>query len=106
MRGKFLYNVVTASTNGVYGVDEFVGREFQNGKWMLQVNFKAVSVAAPYGSGDWRLYDVVDDPAETRHLAKEQPEMLKGLQAASNRYAKRCRRGFVEIVGDLARLGS
>ena len=60
----------------------------KNGKWMRQGNFKAVSVATPYGSADWCLYNVVDDPGETRDLAKEQPEILKKLQAAWNRYAK------------------
>lgn len=60
----------------------------QNGKWMRQGDFKSVSVAPPYGSGNWQLYNVVDDPGETRDLAKEQPEILKKMQAAWDRYAK------------------
>ncbi len=55
---------------------------------MRQGDFKAVSVAPPYGSGNWHLYNVVDDPGETRDLAKEQPEILKRLQAAWDRYAR------------------
>jgi arylsulfatase len=60
----------------------------QNGKWMRQGDFKAVSVAKPYGTGDWHLYNVVNDPGETHDLAKEQPEMLKKLREAWNRYAE------------------
>lgn len=59
-----------------------------NGKWTRQGDFKAVSVAPPYGSGKWHLYNVVDDPGETRDLAKEHPDTLKKLQAAWDRYAK------------------
>jgi arylsulfatase A-like enzyme len=88
MRGKSLRSVLTGSTKAVYGADEFIGGELQNGRWIRQGSFKAVSVAPPYGAGNWRLYNLADDPGETRDLAKEQPLALKKLQAAWDRYAK------------------
>ncbi len=88
MRGKSLKDVLTGSAEAVYDEDDFVGGEMVNGKWMRQGSFKAVSVAPPYGSGSWHLYNVVDDPGETRDLAREQPETLRKLQAAWDRYAK------------------
>ncbi len=60
----------------------------QNGKWMRQDDYKAVSVAAPYGSGVWHLYNVVDYPGETRNLTKEHPDILTKLQDAWDSYAK------------------
>jgi arylsulfatase len=80
--------VLTGSTKRVYDADEFVGGEMVNGKWMRQGDFKAVSIAKPYGDANWRLYSVVDDPGETRDLAKEHPEMLRKLQVAWDSYAK------------------
>ena len=88
MRGKSLKGVLTGSTKEVYDKDEFIGGEMQNGKWMRQGDFKAVSVAPPYGTGTWHLYNLADDPGETHDLAKERPEILKKLQAAWDRYAK------------------
>jgi arylsulfatase len=88
MRGKSLKGVLTGSTNAVYGADEFVGGEMQNGKWMRQGDFKAVSVSPPYGTGTWHLYNLADDPGETRDLSKKHPEILKKLRAAWDRYAK------------------
>ena len=88
MRGKSLKGVLTGSTKAVYDENDLVGGEMQNGKWMRQGNLKAVSVAPPYGSGVWKLHNVVDDPGETRDLAKVQPEKLKQLQAAWDDYAK------------------
>ena len=87
MRGKSLQGVLTGSASTVYGADEFVGGEMQNGKWMRQGNFKAVSVAPPYGTGAWHLYNLADDPGETHNLASAQPETLKKLQAAWDSYA-------------------
>lgn len=80
--------VLTGSIKTVYDANDFVGGEMGNGKWMRQGDYKAVSVAPPYGSGNWQLYNVVVDPGETRDLAKEQPERLKQLQAAWDHYAK------------------
>ena len=87
MRGKSLQGVLTGSKNAVYGADDLVGGEMQNGKWMRQGDFKAVSVAPPYGTGIWHLYNIADDPGETHDLAKEQPETLKKLQEAWDHYA-------------------
>ncbi len=88
MRGKSLKGVLTGSTRWVYGADELVGGEMINGKWMRQGDFKTVSVAPPYGTGTWHLYNLADDPGETRDLAGDQPKILKKLQTAWDRYAK------------------
>jgi arylsulfatase len=87
MRGRSLAGVLSGTRTSVYAADEFVGGEMQNGKWMRQGDFKAVSVAPPYGPGAWHLYNLADDPGETRDLAKEQPETLDRLIAAWNRYS-------------------
>jgi arylsulfatase len=87
MRGKSLQGVLAGSAKAVYGTEEFVGGEMQNGKWMRQGDFKAVSVAPPYGTGAWHLYNLADDPGETHDLADEQPERLKELQTAWDHYA-------------------
>jgi len=87
MRGRSLHGMLTGSTKAAYDENDFVGGEMQNGKWMRQGNFKAVSVAPPYGTGTWYLYNIANDPGETHDLAKAQPATLKTLQAAWDRYA-------------------
>ncbi len=88
MMGKTLKGVLTGSTKAVYGADEVVCGEMQNGKWARQGDFKAVSVSPPYGTGIWHLYNLADDPGETKDLAGKKPETLKKLQAAWDQYAK------------------
>jgi arylsulfatase len=88
MWGKSLKGVLTGSREAVYNPNDLVGGELQNGKWMRQGDFKAVSVAPPYGEGRWHLYNVATDPGETRDLAKKQPKTLRRLRRAWERYAK------------------
>jgi arylsulfatase len=85
--GRSLTGVLSGARKTVYAADDFVGGEMQNGKWMRQGDFKAVSVAPPYGSGAWSLYNLVDDPGETRDLSNDRPEIRDRLIAAWNRYA-------------------
>jgi arylsulfatase len=59
----------------------------QNGKWIRQGSYKAVSVAPPYGEAVWHLYDLANDPGETNDLADTEPEKLAELQTAWQEYA-------------------
>jgi arylsulfatase len=88
MRGRSMKGVLTGSKQTVYGAKDLVGGEMQDGKWMRQGDFKAVSVSPPYGTDTWHLYNVKNDPGETRDLAKKHPETLKKLQAAWHSYAR------------------
>jgi arylsulfatase len=88
LRGKSLRPVLAGKAETVYGEEAFVGGEMQNGKWMRQGDYKAVTVAPPYGDGQWRLFDVVKDPGETNDLAAAKPELLAKLQEAWDEYAE------------------
>jgi arylsulfatase len=88
IRGKPLTGVLKGSATRVYSDDEYVGGEMGNGKWMRQGRYKAVSVAPPYGDGMWRLFDVVNDPGETKDISPEMPGKLSELQAAWDEYAR------------------
>ena len=88
MRGRSLKAVLAGSSGAIYGKKDLIGGEMQNGKWMRQGDFKAVSAAPPYGSGTWQLYNMEDDPGETNDLSRSHPAILKNLKAAWDRYAK------------------
>ena len=80
-------HVLRAQTK-VYGADDFVGGEMRNGKWMRQGDFKALFVPPPKGAGKWELYNLAEDPGETRDLSGQKPELLKVLQTEWEHYAK------------------
>jgi arylsulfatase A-like enzyme len=86
-RGRSMLGLLDGSQERIYGDDEFVGGEMGNGKWMRQGDFKAVAVSAPYGTGEWTLFNVVDDPGEANDLAESMPEKLAILRNAWDQYA-------------------
>ena len=88
VRGRSMAGVLSGARQSVYGEDDFIGGEMQNGKWMRQGDFKAVSVARPFGSGNWQLFNLREDPGETRDLAGDMAETLDRLTAAWDRYAE------------------
>jgi len=88
MRGRSLVGVTLGSQAEPYSTDALIGGEMINGKWMRKGDYKAVLVAAPFGPGEWRLYNTAEDPGETADLSTEYPEILEELLAAWNGYAE------------------
>ncbi len=87
MRGRSMRGLLDGTRESIYGSKEFVGGEMGGGKWMRQGDYKAVMAPAPYGTGVWQLFDVVEDPGEARDLSQLMPEKLEILKAAWDRYA-------------------
>ncbi len=88
MRGRSLAGVTSGSQEDTYAKETLIGGEMINGKWMRKGDYKAVLVAKDFGPGTWKLYNVTEDPGETRDLSKEQPAILQELQTAWDQYAK------------------
>jgi len=88
MRGRSLASLLSGDVKSVYSSDEYIGGEMGGGKWMRQGDYKATMVAKPYGSDEWRLYNVLKDPGETRDLSKDMPDLLQELINEWDNYAK------------------
>ena len=85
MRGSSLVGVLTGKANNTH--EEALGGEMLNGKWMRKGNYKAVLIAKPWGPNEWKIYDVVNDPGETKDLSKQQSELLEELRNAWDVYS-------------------
>lgn len=63
--------------------DELIGkRGIRQGSWKL------VHMPPPYGNGEWQLYDLSRDLAETNDLAADMPEKVAELEALWEQYAE------------------
>ena len=87
MRGRSMIAVLNGSGETVYDDIAFLGGEMGDGKWMRQGDFKAVMVPEPFGTGEWQLFNVVEDPGEAQNLSKTMPAKLEALKAQWDRYA-------------------
>ena len=72
-----------------------VGFETAGHKGVFKGDHKLVRVGAPVGDGHWRLFNLAEDPGETRDLAAEQPERFAGMLADYEAYAERV--GVLEV---------
>ena len=86
-RGRSMVGILDGSASEIYSDQEFIGGEMGVGKWMRQGAYKAVSIAEPYGTGQWKLFNVEADTGEANDLASEMPDKLEELTAAWAEYA-------------------
>jgi arylsulfatase len=79
--------------------EDWVVFELFGNKYVVAGDYKAIRVRpGMWGDGKWHLYDIKQDPGETRPLEAEQPERLQKMIAIFERYAKE--KGVVPVADD------
>ncbi len=56
------------------GWELFGNRAIRQGDWKLRWQFR------PFGTGEWELFNLADDPAERFDLATKSPDKLEDMQ--------------------------
>ncbi len=87
MKGKSFLKVLSDASESTYSPDEYIGGEMGTGKWMRKGNYKAQMVPNPYGTNEWKLFDLSLDPGETTDISADKPELLEELKAAWVKYS-------------------
>ncbi len=57
-----------------------LGYELSGNQALFKGDLKLVKNAPPIGDGQWHLYNLRDDPGETRDLPQPLPEAFKAMQ--------------------------
>ena len=79
--------------------EEGVVFELFGNTYVMAGDYKAIRVRpGMYGDGEWHLYDIRNDPGETRPLEDEQPERLRNMISIYERYAEEKR--IVPVADD------
>ncbi|MEM8917474.1 MAG: arylsulfatase [Pseudomonadota bacterium] len=65
----------------------FATELFGNGA-LRQDNWKISRIGPPQGNGKWELYNLADDPGETKNVATEYPDRVKSMLADYKVYEK------------------
>ena len=79
----------------IHPPQEAIGFETAGHAGVFKRSYKLVRVGAPVGDGQWRLFDLAEDPGETRDLAAEQPQRLAEMLTDYETYAARV--GVLEV---------
>ena len=65
------------------------GFEGTGGEALFQGDYKIERNAQPYGDTQWHLFNLKQDPTESRDLSQSQPDRLKALRLGYDRYLSR-----------------
>lgn len=87
LTGKSLYPVLQNQEERVYQADESIGMEAAAQAALFRGDMKLVRNGNPYGDGVWRLYNLKNDPGETKDLASTYPELFEEMM---NDYTDYC----------------
>ncbi len=88
MVGRDLAPLLLNPADRVYGPGESVGYELAGHAALFQGDYKIVFNRGPLGDDQWRLFNIVEDPGESRDLASEMPARLQQMLSAYEQYAR------------------
>lgn len=95
-KGKNIHTYIGKSITSILKGDsvsvrttEGMGWELFEMKAYISGNWKILRLPKPMGTGEWQLYDIEKDPAETTDLSAQFPEIKEQLIQGWNEYAKR-----------------
>ena len=87
--GHSLMPMLTGAAPAVRAADAPLGYELSGNAVVWKGDLKLVRNLPPYGDGGWELYDIRNDPGETRDLAGAMPAAFAAMQADYAAWAKR-----------------
>ncbi|WP_375198161.1 arylsulfatase, partial [Sphingobium sp.] len=90
MRGASLARHLRGEADAVHGPHVETGWELFGRRAIRRGPWKALWIREPEGAGRWQLYDVERDPGETQDRADDEPQLLRELIGAWDRYAASC----------------
>ena len=93
--GRSLVPVLRDLAVDIHPPQEAIGFETAGHAGVFKGDYKLVRVGAPDGDRQWRLFDLAEDPGETRDLVAEQPERLAEMLTDYEAYAERV--GVLEV---------
>lgn len=86
--GRDLTPLLTGESERVYRDDDAVGYELTGHAALFQGDYKLVVNQPPLGDGQWRLFNIVEDPGETVDLAGTQPAIFQRMLSRYQRYQR------------------
>lgn len=98
MDGRSLIPLLNGEATQVYGAEDEIGLEVAGNAALFKGDYKVTRNTRPHGDFVWRLFNLADDPAESRDLSEAMPELKSEMLAAYARYEEAL--GVVAVSAD------
>lgn len=89
MTGKNLFPLIKGEIESAYAPDESIGLEAAGQCALFKGDLKLVRNGRPYGDGEWRMYNLKNDPGENYDLKSQQPQKFADLIKDYSDYTKK-----------------
>ena len=86
MQGRSVLDLLEGNVETPYAEASQVGYELFGLKAYFDGDWKILWMPHPFGSGEWELYNIKNDPGEMRNLGGEHPERLEQMVAMWEQY--------------------
>lgn len=86
MQGRSWKQTLAGSAESPRGPKDWLGWELWGNRAIRQGDWKLLWMHKPMGIADWELFNLSEDPGETRDLAGEHPKKKRELLALWNEY--------------------
>ena len=100
MQGKSVLGLFAGKVETPYAEASQVGYELFGLKAFFVGDWKILWMPKPFGTGEWELFNLEQDPAEIDDLSKQHPDKLKEMVARWEQYKKD--NGVLDISFDLS----
>ena len=87
MQGRSMRALLEGSVTAVHGAGDAVGWELFGRRALRRGNWKLLQIGPPYGDGQWKLYDLANDPLEQHDRSEEEPEVFETMLEHWEAYA-------------------
>ena len=84
--GTSLLPSLQGKTAASHAPSEVIGMESTGGQALFVGDYKWMRNGAPWGDGQWRLYDLPRDPLETHDLSASLPDVAKAMATEVERF--------------------
>ena len=88
MQGKSWKRMLKGNTESPRTTDDWLGFELFNNRAIRQGDWKISWLYEPFGTEDWQLFNLADDPGEQNDLSTKFPKKRKQLIALWDEYVK------------------
>jgi len=88
LQGKTLAPLLSNESDAVRGPDDWIGWELFGNRAIRQSDWKLLWMCKPFGTSRWQLFNIRDDPGETKDLASEHEDIRDKMVQHWEEYVK------------------
>jgi arylsulfatase len=88
LQGKPLTAILGNQSSAVRGPEDWIGWQLFGNRAIRQGDWKLLWICKPFGAGQWQLFNLKDDPGETKDLAAENPAIRDQLVKHWDEYVR------------------